>query len=112
MSEILDVTTTILHPPPRHEAEILILTSLGISDVPVNLHQGLCNYLLLGIRPGDFLTAVLKNDLRDAVCRSIDPSKLGPLVEWLNNAVPAPSWGSPQRVERWITYKTVPGASL
>lgn len=107
-----DCSTLILHPEIDGEPEIPLHISMEEAGIPRTLQPGLVRYFLQGIRPGDFLQAVLKNDLRGAVVRASDPSSLGPLVLWLNTCVPHPSWGSPQAVERWITYKTVGGIEL
>lgn len=109
MSVMHDVTTPILRPGRTKEeyleAAMQVRTSIHTADIPSNLQEGLVRYFLDGIRPGDFLLAVLKNDLRDAVSRAVDPSVLGPLVMWLNNCVPAPSWGDARAVEAWISQK-------
>lgn len=103
-----DVSTIILHPEIDGEPGIPLHISMEEAGIPRNLQPGLVRYFLEGIRPGDFLQAVLKNDLREATVRNAgDPYDLHKLIIWLNNCVPAPSWGSPQDVERWITRKAI-----
>lgn len=107
---MIDVTAPILRPnhlpADRSETTATINNSLMRAGVPEHLWPGLVRYFIMGIKPGDFLLAVLKNDLKDAVVRAGDPSILGPLIMWLNNCVPAPSWGDPAAVEGWMARKT------
>lgn len=76
------------------------LVARGINP---NLHEGLILYHLKGVRPGDFLTAVLSNDLKGAFARGDEESlkTLPSLVKFLYNKCPAGMWGSPDRVSAW-----------
>lgn len=71
--------------------------------VPNHLVSGLAMYIVLGIRPGGFLTAVLENDLKGAVsCGDVNSlSGLVDIVRYLYSYVPARCWGSPNKVEEW-----------
>ena len=71
--------------------------------VPERLIGGLLRYALKGIRPGHFLTAVLENNLSDAIGRADDESMaaLKPIVLFVYNYLPAPCWGSPDKVKEW-----------
>ena len=74
-----------------------------VAGVPDRLVDGLALYIVEGIRPGHFLTAVLENDLTEAISRGDDDSRAGlvALVTFLYNYAPASCWGSPARVEGW-----------
>jgi hypothetical protein len=56
-----------------------------------------------GVNPGHFLTAVLMNDLREAVVRADDDNlrALPEIVNWVRRNAPIGCWGSPQAVNRW-----------
>jgi len=73
-------------------------------DVPVTLHDGLIEYLAARRPVGEFLTAVLKNDLRNAVVRADARSSLAlrQIVLFLHNYAGADAWGSPAVVAAWL----------
>jgi hypothetical protein len=74
------------------------------AGVPEHLRDGLALYLAHGVMPGDFLSAVLVNDLAEAVSRSDEDSfqALSPLMRFLFNHAPAASWGSLDKVSVWV----------
>jgi len=75
-------------------------------DVPPHLREGLKAYLIDRVRPGAFLSAVLTNNLTDAVLRA-DPASLGSLkdlVLFLHNYAPANSHGSSELFEAWLAH--------
>jgi hypothetical protein len=60
-------------------------------------------YLGFHIRPGSFLQAVLRNDLKDAVLRA-DPDnlhRLRDIVLWIDKGVPGQAQGSQEAIEEW-----------
>lgn len=64
------------------------------------------NYVLHRWQPGDFIRAVLENDLTEAVARA-DEEALGNLphiVSYVYNQIPAPCWGSPAKVAAWLSH--------
>ena len=60
-----------------------------------------------GIPPGDFLSAVLYNDLKGAVMYADDDNivVIPQIVSYLYNCVPSACWGSPDKVSNWKAYK-------
>lgn len=54
--------------------------------------------------PGDFLTAVLSNNLRKAFRYADDENKLliEQYVDWAYWQIPDLAWGSPEAVAKWI----------
>jgi len=72
-------------------------------DVPSHLRCGLLLWIEHGVPPGDFLLAVLKNNLFDAVGRADSTSlaALPGIVWWCYSHAPAPCWGSPEAVRKW-----------
>ena len=61
-------------------------------------------YLSHGISPGGFLTAVLCNDLVEAVSRADDCNvhKLGDWLIFLYNDVPSGCWGTADKFHAWM----------
>jgi hypothetical protein len=74
--------------------------------VPEHIAAGLLRYVEEGCPVGGFLTAVLCNDLREAVGRADDKSMAGlpAIVGWLYNETPAGCWGSPDKVKAWVLH--------
>lgn len=72
--------------------------------LPQHMHGALERYIDKGIPPGGFLTAVLSNDLRNAVGRADaeNRERIGDYVIYLYNDAPSVCWGSPEKVEAWI----------
>ena len=66
--------------------------------------QSLRRYLDHRISPGGFLTAVLSNDLLEAMQYADRESReeLFAIVCWLVRYFPSGCWGSPQRVHAWL----------
>ena len=71
--------------------------------IPDYMIDGLQRYIDHGIQPGSFLSAVLSNDLREAVGRADDTNIhcLPAYIRWLYNEAPAMCWGSPEAVDSW-----------
>ena len=72
--------------------------------IPEHCHDALEGYVLYGRNVGDFLTAVLSNDLRGSVDRAdhINQHALPRYVQFLYNYAPANCWGSPQNYRDWL----------
>lgn len=72
--------------------------------IPSHMTDAIKLYVLHGIPPGSFLTAVLSNDLFEAVGRADDANQQA-LVGWvlfLYNYVPSGCKGSPEHYREWI----------
>lgn len=82
---------------------------LGRELVPDHLWPGLCRYLVERIRPGQFLCAVLENNLHDALTRADDIAvqHLRGLVVFLDIFAPGPCHGSPEAVAAWLAKPEV-----
>lgn len=76
--------------------------------VPYHLHEGLIRYFEDGIVPGSFMTAVLTNDLRNAVQRAdhISIPHLQWIVNWLVWYAPSGAWGSITKVQQWAEQRS------
>lgn len=75
-------------------------------NVPVAIVEGVVRYVFDRIQPGQFLTAVLTNNLSGAVMFGDRASvtSLDPLVRLLMNEewIPWSCWGNPGRVTTWL----------
>jgi len=72
--------------------------------IPVRMHGGIVRYLAAGIRPGDFLSAVLQNDLRGSLGRADDENVelLHIYVAFFYMEAPMHCWGSKENYDSWI----------
>jgi hypothetical protein len=61
-------------------------------------------YLNHGIMPGSFMTAVLENNLKEAVARADNFNRvnLPNIVGYLWNHIPSAAWGSKEQVASWL----------
>lgn len=75
-----------------------------VYSIPEHTAAALRRYIYDRIPPGDFLLAVLSNDLLGAVSRADDLNrgKLVDIISYLYNEAPRFCWGSPQAVESWL----------
>jgi hypothetical protein len=72
------------------------------SLVPNRFRGEMTAYFLHGKAPRSLaLIAVLSNNLKDSL-RLVPTSDLLSLVTFLQEDCPAPMWGSPERVNRWM----------
>jgi hypothetical protein len=78
--------------------------TLIASGVPIHDHDSLIEYIVIGQPLGDFLEAVVENNLTEAIGRADETNrgKLFQICEWLYNNMPMSAWGSPAKYEAWI----------
>ena len=71
--------------------------------IPEYMQGGIIRYYEHGIQPGSFLTAVINNDLREAVGRADDTNVhcLHKYIMWFYNQAPMGSWGFEGATEKW-----------
>jgi hypothetical protein len=76
--------------------------------IPQHMMDSITAYVEHGRPVGHFLTAVLSNDLREAVARADDTNLyLIPIyVSYFYNHLPSKLWGSPERVLAHIERKS------
>lgn len=76
---------------------------IDYSILPEHCRGGMRRYVEDGLMPGDFLTAVLENNLVEAFARADDINihRLFDYANFLYNELPISAWGSPEKVERW-----------
>jgi hypothetical protein len=78
------------------------------SGVPEHLWEGLTEYIAARRPTGDFLRAVLSNDLRGAIGMADEVSgpALPGLMRFLVNECPSQAWGSSALVAAWLGGRT------
>ena len=69
-----------------------------------NMLESLYLYVTQGVPVGDFLQAVLENNLVEAYGRADEENTLAmrDYADLLYNEMPSPSWGSKEKVDAWI----------
>ena len=79
----------------------------GIHLIPGHMAGAVKRYILQGIPPGSFLTAVLCNDLREAFARADDENAaaMHGWVKFFYNYAPTGCWGSPENYSAWTRSK-------
>ena len=72
--------------------------------IPERMIGGIRRYIEQGISPGSFLTAVIENNLSEAVGRADDENQrnLPAFVAYFYNEAPSPCWGSPEKRKAWM----------
>lgn len=73
------------------------------SLIPLHMRGAVFRYIMNGIPPGSFLSAVVNNDLREAVARADDENRhaLPRYVQFFYNSAPSGSWGHPDALRDW-----------
>lgn len=86
-------------------AAIAAMIKEGEHLVPYHLLPGLVRYFMDRVLPGDFLAALLRNDLMKAVGHADDTSfaALPRLCQFLHNFAPPQSFGSSAAVTAWLS---------
>jgi hypothetical protein len=79
--------------------------------VPVHMREGVALYVERGIPQGDFLSALISNDLK-LCCAYADVTNrtaIWDIVSFFYAYAPAGCWGSKARMEEWIANKGLEG---
>jgi hypothetical protein len=78
--------------------------ALNESRIPDYMRGGMERYILQGVRPGGFMSALLSNDLRRTFERADENNQRAVLdyLKFLYNGAPAQAWGSEAKFEKWI----------
>lgn len=87
------------------------MMNIDYSKLPPHMQGGMQRYIENGIGPGDFMFAVLSNDLMGAMGRA-DDVNLYALPEYgrfLYNDAPANCFGSKEAVIAWIHHGGLKG---
>lgn len=92
-------------------AQLEVAHKAVAAGVPEGLVDGLCLYMVLGVIPGGFLTAVLSNNLMEAFARADLTSRAAMfnIVSFIYNECPAGAWGSKEHVLEWSGHRGLRG---
>lgn len=73
-----------------------------------DMMEAILRWIQHGIEPGDFLRAVINNDLREAIGRADDDNmrNLPAIVGYFYNEAPSSCWGSPEKAQAWAALFT------
>jgi len=85
---------------------------LRIEDVPEVARLTMQNYAAHGWKPGDFIRAVLANNLTEAFGRAddINTAHMKEIVWFAYNHLPYQSRGSSEKVAAWIKHQGMDGS--
>ena len=73
-------------------------------SIPDYMRGGIERYINDHIRPGSFLTAIISNDLKEAIFCADDfnLNNLPAYVAYFYNETDSRCWGSKEKMEAWI----------
>jgi hypothetical protein len=83
----------------------------GINRIPGHMHEAIHRWVMFGYQPGDFLTALLSNDLFKAASHA-DDQNAAALIAWvrfLYNYCPMGCYRSPAKVAAWAAHRGLAG---
>lgn len=82
------------------------------TTLPQHTLEALNNYKLNG-HAGGFLSAVLENNLKEALGRADleNRAALFAIVSWCYNEMPSQAWGSKEKVAEWVDAGGLRGIS-
>lgn len=100
--------TDVPHTTQQQREQIMAEALEHAAGVPEDILRSLTAYIL-DLRPtGEFLRAVLSDELTEAVCRADDDNlaALPQIVKFIYNWLPENSWRSPEKVSNWLRQGT------
>lgn len=82
--------------------------------LPSHIRSGVQVYIETGRLPGDFLQAVICNDLSRAFGHAdeINRDRLYDIVGFFHNEAPGPCWGSLEKMHAWAAQDGLAGIDL
>lgn len=72
--------------------------------IPEHMRESIARYVIQGIEPGSFLTAVITNNFRGAVLNADEENSklLRVYAQWFYWEAPGNCWGSREAMQEWI----------
>ena len=72
--------------------------------IPIHMMDGIRRYIDDHIPPGDFLSSIITNDLRESVGRADDENirNIPAYVSYFYNEAPSSCWGSAEKMNEWL----------
>lgn len=85
------------------EWEVRLTKCLEASRIPKRMHGGIIRYIINSTRPGDFLCAIITNNLKVAFATADDENQdiIKDYIQWFYNHAPGPCWGSEKAMSNW-----------
>jgi hypothetical protein len=82
--------------------------------VPANIRDAILHHVFEGQECGGFVTAVLENNLQNAIIYADDDSltNLRDIAMFCRNVIPGSCWGSADKVRQWRNRGGDPDAYL
>jgi hypothetical protein len=82
----------------------IFLYGSQIYEIPERMRGALTRYVKDKILPGDFLQAVISNDLSGATGRADEENmaQLPAYVNYFYNHAPSTCWGSKKKMDEWV----------
>ena len=79
------------------------MSQIDYEALPEHIRAGVQRYVERGIIPGDFLQAVICNNLKESFERAddINQNRMFDIVKFFYNEVPGSCWGSKERMMKW-----------
>lgn len=89
---------------PKEKDKLYVV---GKFYIPNRMMEGINRYVNEGIKPGSFLTAIIRNDLTEAVDQADDNnlSNIPAFVSYFYNETPSTCWGSFDKMNGWMQAK-------
>jgi len=89
-----------------------MLNAKGYEMIPAETIEAIRRYVDQRSEPGDFLSAVLNNDLKEACAYAteIHRNVLFYIVQFCYWEIPSVCWGSRAKVVAWLDGRRAPGA--
>jgi len=80
---------------------------INYKRLPEHIQGGAQRYIEQGILPGDFLQAVICNNLKESFARADDINihRMFDIVNFFYNEAPSACWGSKKSMRDWINDK-------
>lgn len=84
-----------------------MLGKIDYSQLPEHMQEAARLYLEHGVRPGDFLTSVICNDLFGAMGRAdcVNQQRMFDICSFFYNEAPSGSYGSEEKMSNWMFSK-------
>lgn len=78
--------------------------SLRDCGIPERMQGGIIRYIVNYIKPGDFLCAVITNNLKETFGKADEENQgiIRNYVNWFHNYAPGPCWGSEGKMMKWL----------
>ena len=87
------------------------MKDINYNLLPEHIAAGAQRYIERGEDVGDFLRAVICNDLKESFGRAdaVNRARMFEIVSFFYNEAPGSCWGSPQAMTKWMQHQGMQG---